>query len=242
MDAVGAVQLQNIAVVREEANRLVRPPRQQSLEIGNDGRKRGLHRTYPDRQAFLGLGFEASRQLLDGVGQQRHAAQVEQLQCAIGLMDLVARIAQAVDVLLVREEALQAVDGLRQRRPDLVDDPGERRNVRRRADQLVGVMCLRHLSSLSRHGREYPLGCPAVTHEISTASAGDFAQTCRAGVALHSQPPQPTRNRATEALSSRASVASWPIDCAAWRVPCEVCSVTARMRSIDCATPPAELA
>ena len=147
MNAVGAVQLQHVAVVREEANRLVRPPRQQRLEVGDNGRKRGFHRTHARRQAFLGLGFEASCQLLDGVGQQRHAAQIEQLQRAVGLMDLVARIAQAVDVLLVREEALQAVDGLRQRRPDLVDDPGERRNVRRRADQLVGVMCLRHLSS-----------------------------------------------------------------------------------------------
>ena len=43
----------------------------------------------------------------------------------------------------------------------------------------------------------------------------------------------------TEPFSSTASSASWSIDTAVWRVPSEVCSVTARMSFIAAATRPA---
>jgi len=42
---------------------------------------------------------------------------------------LVAGVAQAVDVLLVGDERLEAADRFAERCPDFVDDPSERRDV-----------------------------------------------------------------------------------------------------------------
>ena len=52
--------------------------------------------------------------MFDRLGDQRDAAQVEQLQGAVGLMNLIARVAYLVDVLLIGDEPLQPIDRLGQ--------------------------------------------------------------------------------------------------------------------------------
>ncbi len=146
VDARRRAELQHVPVVRKQADRLVGPARQQRFEVRHHGGRRGLDGAHAGRQALLRIGLVPSRQLFDRLGHERHAAQVEQLQRAVGLVHLVARVAQAVEVLLVRDERLQSVDRFAQRRTDFVDDPRQRRDVGRGADQLVRVVSLDHVS------------------------------------------------------------------------------------------------
>ena len=112
--------------------------------------------------------------MLDRLGDQCNTAQVEQLQRAIGLMNLIARVAHAVDVLLVGDKRLQPIDRVGQRSSDLVDDPSQRRDVGRGADQLVRVMFFGMLFLDYRdHGATSP-HLRAVTLEILSGSASDF--------------------------------------------------------------------
>ena len=82
--------------------------------------------------------------MLDRLGDQCNTAQVEQLQRAIGLMNLIARVAHAVDVLLVGNKRLQPIDRVSQRSSNLVDDPSQRRDVRRGSHQLIRIVFFRH--------------------------------------------------------------------------------------------------
>src|SRR5262249_26391929 len=138
-----------------------------------------------------------------------------------------------VEVLLRSEERLDAVDGLAERRADLVNDPRERRRVWGDVHQLVGILSFGH-DGLSKNQLTYAAAGAAAVIRVPSIRGGESAAVIQARYV--------TRNRAIEAFNSRASVASWPIDCAAWRVPCDVWSVTARMRSIETATPPADSA
>ena len=159
-------QLQHVAVVREQADRLVGAAGTQPLEIGGQRLQRAFELLHGSGRAFAGRGLPAPEQALDRVEQQRGAAQIEHAQRACRLVDLCDRAAQRLLVALVAEELADA----RQRGiggdADLAGQPRQRRRVRARLDQR-----LRHCHFAHGHPRRRVIRKPGSGRPSPSARA-----------------------------------------------------------------------
>ncbi|MCU0764733.1 MAG: hypothetical protein MUF32_01590 [Burkholderiaceae bacterium] len=137
VDPRRAEQLQQVAVVREQADRLVGAAGAQTLQIGGQRLQRALQLAHRGGGALAGRSLPALEQLLDRIQQQRRAAQVEHAQRAARLVHLRDGGAQRRRIALVAEELPDA--GQRGVRGDayLAGQPRQRRRVGARLDQRL---------------------------------------------------------------------------------------------------------
>ena len=182
------------------------------LQIFDHGAQHLLERGDVLRIRMYGTGLEGHHHLLGLVGQHGHARQVGHLQRPVRLVQMQACTLDGVLAVRAGQQLIQCLRNMLQRFPDLWHRPGQGHHV--------NVVAVFHPVTL------FQSNCAPPAHPERRWS----------------RISQPTRKRATEFLSSRASSESCRIEPAVCCVPSLVWLLTSRMRWMLCATDEAEAA